>query len=104
MNNVRFLILPWVRIKNLASKILAVASRVMPDDWERRYGYRPVLLETFVGVKRFKGSCYKAANWRSLGYTAGKGRRGNHFYWHGERKELYVYPLSKDALSVLRDG
>lgn len=104
VNNVRFLILPWVRIKNLASKILAVANKVMPKDWEERYGYRPVLLETFIDVSRFQGTCYKAANWKSLGYTQGKGRRGDHFYWHGERKELYVYPLSKDALSVLHYG
>lgn len=63
VNNARFLILPWVTSKCLASKLLAMVARCIPGDWQKRYGYRPVLLETFVEKQRFKGTCYKAANW-----------------------------------------
>jgi hypothetical protein len=63
VNNARFLILPWVQSKNLASMILAMAAKRLPDDWEAAYAYRPVLMETFVERPRFKGTCYKAANW-----------------------------------------
>jgi hypothetical protein len=74
VNNARFLILPWIRCKNLASRILALASRRLPDDWHARYDYRPVLLETFVEKPRFTGTCYKTANWRHLGDTQGRGK------------------------------
>jgi len=62
INNVRFLILPWVQIRNLASKLLSLSTRIVPDDWQRIYHYRPVLIETFVEQQRFRGTCYKAAN------------------------------------------
>ncbi|MGB9846990.1 MAG: Druantia anti-phage system protein DruA [Desulfotomaculales bacterium] len=62
VNNSRFLILPWVQVKNLASKILSLAVQKLPEDWEKTYGYRPVLLETFVEKDRFAGTCYRAAN------------------------------------------
>ncbi len=74
VNNGRFLILPWVRVKGLASKILALSARHMPRDWEIRYGYRPLLLETLVDAARFRGTCYRAANWIHVGQTAGRGR------------------------------
>ena len=67
VNNARFLILPWVQSRNLASMILAVMARVLPEHWQEAYGYRPLLLETFVEIARFKGTCYKAANWLYLG-------------------------------------
>ena len=73
VNNARFLILPWVTSRNLASKALGMAARRLPGDWEAAYSYRPVLLETFVQKDRFAGTCYKAANWTCLGDT--KGRR-----------------------------
>jgi hypothetical protein len=69
VNNARFLILPWVQSKNLASMILAMAARQLPHDWLAQYNYRPVLMETFVEKQRFEGTCYKAANWRYPGQT-----------------------------------
>ena len=69
VNNARFLILPWIQSKGLASKILAMAARRLPVDWLARYGYQPVMLETFVESPRHKGTCYKAANWQLVGRT-----------------------------------
>ena len=63
-----------MRVKGLASKILALSARQMPRDWETRYGYRPLLLETLVDAARFRGTCYRAANWIHVGQTAGRGR------------------------------
>jgi hypothetical protein len=94
INNVRFLILPWVKIRNLASKLLSLSARIVADDWQRLYHYRPVLIETFVEQQRFRGTCYKAANWIYLGQTAGLGRSGMKYYAHGIIKDVYVYPLS----------
>ena len=75
VNNSRFLILPWIRIKGLASHVLSLAASGLVDDWEEAYAVRPVLLETFVETGRFDGTCYKAANWIVLGETAGRGRQ-----------------------------
>jgi hypothetical protein len=94
INNVRFLILPWVKIRNLASKLLSLSSRIVADDWQRIYHYRPVLIETFVEQQRFRGTCYKAANWIYLGQTTGLGRSGMKYYAHGIIKDVFVYPLS----------
>jgi len=69
VNNARFLILPWIQSKNLASMLLAKIAKVLPRQWQDVYGYRPVLLETFVEKPRFQGTCYKAANWVYLGQT-----------------------------------
>jgi len=73
-NNSRFLVLPWVQSKNLASRILALAGKRLPSDWHDRYCYRPVLLESFVEKERFEGTCYKAANWIYVGDTQGRGK------------------------------
>lgn len=95
VNNSRFLILPWVKIKNLASSVLALAVRALSDDWEMNYGYRPVLLETLVDQGRFKGTCYKAANWIYVGTTTGRGRMDRENKRQGmSPKEIYVYPLT----------
>jgi len=102
INNVRFLILPWVRVRNLASKILSLVSKQVPEDWNSYYGYRPVLLETFVDVSRFSGTSYKASNWKNLGRTLGKGRCGMKYFIHNRPKDIYVYPLCKDYLRILR--
>ena len=102
INNVRFLILPWVRVRNLASKILSLVSKQVPEDWNSYYGYRPVLLETFVDVGRFIGTSYKASNWTNLGRTLGKGRCGMKYFIHNRPKDIYVYPLCKDYLRILR--
>lgn len=98
VNNGRFLILPWVRVKGLASKILARSARQMPRDWEIRYGCRPLLLETLVDAARFRGTCYRAANWIHIGQTAGRGRMDREHKAHGQAvKDIYVYPLVRDA-------
>jgi hypothetical protein len=98
VNNGRFLILPWVRVKGLASKILARSARQMPHDWEARYGYRPLLLETLVDANRFRGTCYRAANWIHVGQTAGRGRMDREHKAHGQAiKNIYVYPLVPDV-------
>jgi len=95
INNSRFLIFPWVKVKNLASSVLALAVKTVPNDWQRCYGYRPVLMETLVDQKRFKGTCYKAANWVHVGATTGRGRMDRENKRKGMAvKEIYVYPLS----------
>jgi len=98
VNNGRFLILPWVRVKGLASKILALSARQMPRDWETRYGHRPLLLETLVDAARFRGTCYRAANWISVGQTAGRGRMDREHQKHGAAiKDILIYPLVLDV-------
>jgi hypothetical protein len=105
VNNSRFLILPWVRVKGLASKILARCARQLPGDWERRYGYRPLLLETLVDGQRFAGTCYRAANWIPLGQTQGRGRMDRYHQADGSaRKLVFVYPLSKSVQQRLRQA
>jgi len=98
INNGRFLILPWVRVKGLASKILALSARQMPQDWQTRFGHRPLLLETLVDTQRFRGTCYRAANWVHVGQTAGRGRMDREHERHGQAvKDIYVCPLIPDA-------
>jgi Domain of unknown function (DUF4338) len=102
VNNGRFLILPWVRIKELASRILALSARQMPREWERQYGYRPLLLETLVDAARFRGTCYRAANWVHVGQSAGRGRMDRTHRAHGQAvKDIYVYALERDARQQL---
>ena len=95
VNHSRFLIPPWVRVKGLASKILAHCARQLPADWERRYGYRPLLLETLVETEHFRGTCYQAANWIPLGATQGRGRMDRYHERKGTAKMLFVYPLCR---------
>ena len=98
VNNGRFLVLPWVRVKGLASKILGLSARRMPHDWQARYGQRPLLLETLVDANRFRGTCYRAANWIHVGQTTGRGRMDSGHKAHGQAiKDIYVYPLYPDA-------
>jgi len=101
LNNARFLILPWVQVKNLASKVLALAAKRMPDDFAARYGERPVLLETFVEIPRFRGTCYRAANWQWLGETTGRGKLDRHHRAALPRKAVYVYPLAANFRAAL---
>jgi len=103
VNNGRFLILPDVHVAGLASKILAHCSRRLPADWERRYGYRPLLLETLVDGSRFRGTCYRAANWIFLGQTRGRGRMDRDNVAQGRAvKDVYVYPLCRNVQQRLR--
>lgn len=101
VNNARFLILPWIKSKNLASKILAIAAQQLPDDWQRRYGYRPVLMESFVEKDRFVGTCYKAANWICVGQTKGRGKLGPAGKQSVPIKDLWLYPLTRHFRSSL---
>lgn len=96
VNNSRFLILPWVHIQGLASHLLGWCARQLPQDWQRQYGVRPLLLETLVDPARFRGTCYRAANWLALGPTVGRGRmdRANVRAGHAP-KDVYVYPLCR---------
>ena len=105
VNNRRFLILPWVRVKGLASKILAECAGRLPGDWEKWYGYRPLLLETLVDAERFRGTCYRAANWIRLGQTAGRGRMDRDHAAQGAAvKDLYGYPLGRQVQQRLRSA
>lgn len=102
-NNTRFLVLPWVRVKNLASKILSLNCGRLSDDWQRRYRHPLFLAETFVDTTRFAGTCYKAANWRYVGHTQGSAKRGNSYSRHGISKAVYLYPLDRRFKRELAD-
>jgi len=95
VNNNRFLILPWIYSPNLASRILGGIAKQLPLDWEARYNYQPVLLETFVQLDRFKGTCYQAANWIEVGKTEGYSLFSS-YKRYAIAKAIYVYPLRKD--------
>jgi hypothetical protein len=101
LNNARFLILPWVEVKNLASKVLALAAARIPADFAARYGERVVLLETFVEIPRHRGTCYRAANWRYVGETRGRGKCDRTHQAALPRKAVYVYPLAGDFRAAL---
>jgi len=101
-NNARFLILPWVHCNNLASCILGMAARKLPKDWKLHYGYSPVLLETFVELTRFRGTCYRAANWNLVGETKGRGKLDVHHRASMPRKAVWLYPLRRDFRKILR--
>ncbi len=93
VNNARFLILPWVKSKNMASKILSSVARRLPDDWENKYNYRPVLLETFVEKDRFLGTSYKASNWIYVGVTKGRGKLDIYNKAALPKKNILLLPL-----------
>lgn len=97
VQNTRFLLLPWVRVPHLASKVLAASLRRLRADWQARYGHDLLLAETFVDPTRFRGTCYRAANWVCLGPTRGAGKRGNRYHRHGVPKLVFVYPLQPHA-------
>jgi len=101
VNNARFLILPWVTCKNLASKILSLTSHRLSRDWQDHYGYQPVLLETFVERDRFAGTCYKAANWVRVGQTKGRGKLGPAGKISVPIKDLWLYPLKRNFRYIL---
>jgi len=96
VNNTRFLILPWVRVRHLASHVLALVSRRIGDDFSERWGFRPVLMETFVDPERFQGTCYRAAGWIELGRTTGEGLRRPGKQYTTTPKIMFVRPLAKD--------
>lgn len=105
VTNSRFLILPWVRVKNLASVVLSLGVRRLYTDWPRRYGVEVLLVETLVDTSRYSGHCYRAANWTCLGETTGRGRMDREHARHGAAtKTVWVYPLVKDAAGRLRQA
>jgi len=101
VNNARFLILPWVRSKNLASKILSLTTKRIAEDWQQRYKYKPVVLETFVEKNRFSGACYKAANWKLVGSTKGRGKKDRFKQASLPKKDIFMYPLEKNFQTML---
>lgn len=95
VDNSRFLMLPWVRCKNLASRILSHAARKLPYHWQQRYHYRPLLIETFVEKDRFAGTSYKAANWICVGQTLGRGKWDHKKAFDKPVKTIWLYPLER---------
>lgn len=96
VNNSRFLVLPWVTVRHLASHVLGHVSRRVADDWEEKWGYRPLLLETFVDQERFQGTCYRAAGWEYLGQTTGEGLARPGREYKTTPKMMLVRPLAND--------
>ena len=95
-NNTRFLILPWVQVKCLASHLLSLSLRQLNQDWENRYGHTISLVETFVDTTRFRGTCYRAANWIHVGQTTGRSRQDRNRNMKVPVKDIYLYPLRSD--------
>jgi len=102
--NSRFLILPWVQVRHLASHLLGRMAKVLPADWDTIYNHRVYFLETFVDTERFKGICYKAANWIYLGNTTGRGKNDQTHKANRSIKAVWAYPLSIDFREVLQRG
>ena len=102
VNNARFLILPWITSHNLASRILGGVVKRLGQDWQDRYGYRPVLLETFVDRARFRGTCYRAANWIFVGPTQGRGKLDRRRLRPLPVKDIFLYPLDRHFRRELR--
>ena len=99
--NSRFLILPSVQVPHLASHVLGLATRQLAGDWQQRYGDKPVLVETFVDSSRYRGTCYRAANWIDLGLTEGRGRQDRARLEQVSRKHVFVYPLQRNWRNIL---
>jgi hypothetical protein len=99
--NTRFLILPWVRIENLASHILGRMAARISKDWQQMYGHSIYFLETFVDPERFQGTCYRAANWVLLGNTTGRGKQSNSHVPNRSIKQILGYPLTKRFRELL---
>jgi hypothetical protein len=99
--NTRFLILPWVKVRHLASHLLAQVARRIAADWEQLYHHPVYLLETFIEPQRFQGTCYRAANWIYLSLTAGLGKDARSRVPNRSFKQLWVYPLRQDFRRLL---
>ncbi|MBC8440666.1 MAG: DUF4338 domain-containing protein [Deltaproteobacteria bacterium] len=103
MNNTRFLVLPWVTVKCLASKVLSLNIKRISTDWIKIYNYPLYMLETFVEQDRFVGTCYKASNWIRVGETKGTSKKGHKHLKHGKIKDVYLYPLDKNFKRLLNN-
>jgi len=103
-NNSRFVVYPFVTVPHLASHILSLVSKRIAADWDKKYGHQICLLETFIEAPaRFRGTCYKAANWTRVGRTTGRGRNGGHHTSIIPEKDIYLYPLDRNWLSILNE-
>lgn len=100
-NNTRFLVLPWVKVPHLASHVLSLVSKRIMEDWIQKYNHPVWALETFVDSSRFKGTCYRAANWIHLGKTKGRTRSDRFHDIQVPVKDVYLYPLSRDFRKAL---
>lgn len=100
--NTRFLILPWVQVKHLASHLLGRVSRIVSDDWTQVYGHPIHYLETFTDPDRFRGTCYRAANWIPLGLTTGRGKNDQTHAPTRSKKEVFGYPLRRNFRQLLQ--
>ena len=101
-NNMRFLILPWVKVPHLASHILGKVARRISSDWIKRYSHPIYMLETFVEKERFHGTCYRAANWTWVGQTKGRSRNDRYTTLKVPIKDIYLYPLVKRFREALK--
>lgn len=101
-NNSRFLVLPWVKVPHLASHLLSRIARRISTDWMDKYGHPLYCLETFVDRSRYRGTCYRAANWRLVGQSTGRGRNDRHHRLNVPVKDIYLYPLVGDFQRRLR--
>ena len=103
VNQSRFLILPWVKVKNLASHLLSLSTKRLAADWQERFNVQPLLLETLVDTRRYQGTCYRAANWILVGTTTGRGRMDAAHNRHNQApKSIFVHPLHKTTREQLR--
>lgn len=102
--NTRFLILPWVAVPHLASHILSRMARLLSEDWERVYGHPIYFLETFIDPERFRGTCYRAANWVLLGRTTGRGKDSTSKRPNRSIKEVLGYPLTRRFRQFLQEA
>ena len=102
--NTRFLILPWVRVNHLASHILGRMAARISDDWQSMYGHPIYFLETFVDPERFRGTCYRAANWVVMGATTGRGKQSNSYVPNRSIKQILGYPLTQRFRELLGEA
>lgn len=102
--NTRFLILPWVKVPNSASHLLSRMAKILSEQWEKLCNHPIQLLETFIDPTRFRGTCYRAANWIYLGLTTGRGKNDHTYKPNRSLKQLWVYPLGKDFRNHLIRG
>lgn len=104
IQNRRFLMLPWVNVRGLASSLLATVAKRLPGDWQKRYSYRPVLMETFTEQGHFYGTCYAAANWTLVGQSQGRGRLAPSHQARKSIKDIWLYPLDQRFRAILTNG
>jgi len=100
-SNSRFLVMPWVRVPNLASQALALNIARLTKDWQQRFSHQLLLLETFIDSRYFKGTCYKASNWLHIGQTRGSSKQGKGYRYHGRPKEIFLYILEPDFRRII---